>query len=312
MGAWASLNNIMKLFLNLLFTFVVTVCSCAAAVSDPVADYLKRQNDGLNFVTYRGGPYCSDDAILRFDVDLNQDGQKEVLISSTLESDGKQGNVFRVYKQASDGFEDVGSVTLPPQGFYLGQIDDIDSYGIVKFATAGGGEGAYKAYFFDGDKIIEKKLGSIERNKNTLLLEGKGIENTAKYSLIVSDLLRDQVEQLREARGILAPDASKFISEAQIISSKELADKYGVIVESTTYLSALQSDRQGATQALVPPSPVVPATTPQVASSPIATAEPTVSAKTMQSPSSFPITPAIILGILILGVIVFLLRRKRM
>lgn len=58
------------------------------AVIDPVGDYLSRFSPlGGDRTIY------SSDTLLRLDLDLNGDGQKEVLLSMARDRNGKQGNV---------------------------------------------------------------------------------------------------------------------------------------------------------------------------------------------------------------------------
>jgi hypothetical protein len=181
-----------------------------------------------------------DDQVYRFDVDLNQDRSNEVLVSSSLDRDGKQGNVFYVYRAAGDGFERVGQIHLSPSGFYLGKIEELNRYGIVTFYPAGGGTGAYIAYLFDGATISETPLGSIERNPATRNIEGAGIELAAKYSASPSDAIREEIEGFRASHGIKPPETSSFVAAAQGISADELARRYNIKVESMTYRQALE------------------------------------------------------------------------
>ena len=111
---------------------------CRGGVGDPVKDFLENRDRG----GFRGSvEFYSDDKVFRFEVDLNNDGKKEVLVSSSHLRNGKQGAVYFVYTPASGGFELVGQMELYSSGFYLGPIDEIQNYGVVKFFPAGGGCG---------------------------------------------------------------------------------------------------------------------------------------------------------------------------
>lgn len=295
----------MKHISVVIVLFCLAAASSFAAVPDPVADYLQRSDK----VTYRPSfpAYYLDDHIYRFDIDLNQDGKKEVLISSSQDKDGKQGNVFYVYRQVGSDFERAGEIHLNPDGFYLGKISEIDGYGIVKFSPAGGGEGAYTAYIFDGSRIVERNLGSIERNRTTFELEGRGIEIAAKYSRFVSDAIRGRVEQLRTTQGFQSPEPSAFISNVKVIRSEELAGKYGITVEAKTFQQALQ---EGPTAPALAQKSAASATTPIVESTQPSNSNPlstpageSVPAQPQPPPSSSNRSPWVIGTILVLAVI---------
>ncbi|MBX7156890.1 MAG: hypothetical protein K1X66_00690 [Verrucomicrobiae bacterium] len=228
-------NTIAVVIITLIFRFVTQ----AVEITDPIADYLVRSQEILLGRFERR--YYLSDKVYRFDIDLNNDSKKEVLVSSSLDRDGKQGNLFHVYKQVKNGVNHVGQILLYPNGFYLGRIDEINAYGIIKWGTAGGGTGGYTAYIFDGEKIIEKDLGYIRRNEKTYELEGKGIEIAAKYFTSVSDTIVDKVERLRAERGY-KPNRSAFVSSAKEIGSDELSRKYGVRVDPRTYEQALDDE----------------------------------------------------------------------
>src|SRR6266404_3859050 len=243
---------------TVLFPFIATVLTItttyAAQIADPVADFLHRTDKAVyrpSFPTFH-----LDDQVYRFDVDLNQDRSNEVLVSSSLDRDGKQGNVFYVYRAAGDGFESIGQIHLSPNGFYLGKIDELNRYGIVTFLPSGGGTGAYIAYLFDGRIISETPLGSIDRNPETGKIEGKGIELAAKYSDTPSEAIRQQVEQFRASSGIKPPESSTFVTQPQKTSAAELAQKYKIKVEGTTVEQALR-ERLSST-----PPKIAQATTP--------------------------------------------------
>jgi hypothetical protein len=229
-----------RLFVPFTVVAVVGILPiCDGAISDPVADFLERSDK----VNYRGlNEFYLDDRVFLYEVDLNQDGRKEVLISSTLLGDGKQGCLFYVYAPFERDFECVGRMMLHTNGFYLGKIDEIESYGIVKWSTAGGGTGGFGAYIFVGDRIIETGLGGIQLSPKSMRLEGKGIEIAAKYSKFVSDTIHDQVEEIRQAPGYHAPDPASFVPDAQVIDAAELAAKYGVKVSPQTYQQAVEEE----------------------------------------------------------------------
>jgi hypothetical protein len=224
--------------LGLLLIVSTILCAFAADTPDPIKAYLE------SFSPLGGDARIfTDDQVLRLDVDLNRDGKDEVLVSMARDRNGKQGNVWSVFARGETGFTRVGAVTAST-GFYLGPITETNGYGIVIFWPGGGGTGGFVAYLFNGSTITEKPLGAIERNPRTAELEGKGIEIAAKYSLSVSDVLRDRVERFRSEHGIKAPDPASFITRVQTISAADLAKKYGVKIEAITYEQTFASEAQ--------------------------------------------------------------------
>src|SRR5438045_665237 len=134
------------------FFAVVAVASGAA---DPIKEYLSSFSPlgGDNRV-------YSDDRLLRLDLDLNNDGQKEVMLSMARDRDGKQGNVWTAYSKDQNDYHAVGGLTFDPSRFYVGNIDEIHRYGLVTFGPSGGGEGVVRAYLFDGSRIREVQVAA--------------------------------------------------------------------------------------------------------------------------------------------------------
>lgn len=122
------------------FLLLVSFYGCAhAAVTDPVADYLSDSH--VKSWGRADRQFYIDDAIFTLDVDLNNDGKDEFLVSSSLDRDGKQGNVFYLYRRDQGGFAHVDELHLDIGGFYLGPIEEAGAYGVVKFWPFGGGQG---------------------------------------------------------------------------------------------------------------------------------------------------------------------------
>ena len=199
--------------------------SVDAVTNDPVADYLRLQNTP-EFIVYRSDrQYYADDKVFQITADLNTDGIDEVLVSSTLDVDGQQGNVFYVYKRTVNGFDIAGQMHLHPNQFYLGQIDELNAYGIVKFWRAGGGEGGLTAYVFDGERVVERALGAVTRDPATLQLRGADLRD--KYADAAAN----------------APNAARVT----VLAASDIAAQYGVAVSPQTYLESTQGSPSNST-----------------------------------------------------------------
>ncbi len=91
-------------YLSLIFQ-TLCVAGVFAGIPDPVADYLTRSAKGAGYRAEE--PFFADDAVRRYDLDLNNDGTKEVVITSGHEGQGKQGYLHYVYSRHLDGYEFV-------------------------------------------------------------------------------------------------------------------------------------------------------------------------------------------------------------
>lgn len=216
--------------------------------------------------------------MLRYDIDLNNDGKKEVLLSMARDRNGKQGNVWSVFSSTPNGFALSGELTASPEGFYLGPIDEVHAFGIVTFWPGGGGSGVYTAYVFNGASIADHQLGTVDRNPQTLELEGNGVQMAAKYTISVADSLRDQVERLRADGAYAAPDPAHIVTHPTTISSNELSERYGVTVQGKTYQQALEEEISAPDTATMVEASQTPSTLPDLATSPGKSTSPASSA----------------------------------
>ncbi len=211
---------------------MILAISCAALahdeaiVEDPVAAYLK----GIKGMTAgrSTGQFYSDDHVYKFELDLNNDGIKKVLVSASFDREGKQGHNFAVYKKVADGFEHVGEMILWPQGFYVGQVEEIGAYGAVTFYPGGGGTGSYSAFVFDGLKITENIIGSRRRDPATGEMTGPYLED--KY---------------------FGERAKAVLNSLTTIGADELEAKYGITIDPRTSVEALTEEM--ANRAKTPP-----------------------------------------------------------
>jgi hypothetical protein len=157
-----------KVAIALLLT--LASLSAARGVSDPVQNYLS------NFSPLDGDKTIySNDTLLRLELDLDGDGQYEVLLSMARDQDGEKGNVWSVYVNTTEGYTGIGTMTFSPRGFYLGPIDDLGDYGLVTFKPAGGVEGMLSAYLFDGVAVREIQIASVTRDPQSGELRGQAM-----------------------------------------------------------------------------------------------------------------------------------------
>jgi hypothetical protein len=162
------IQSVVKPGLALLFIFAGAFA--AGAASDPAELYLS------NFSPLRGDKtIASNDTLLRLELDLDGDGQYEVLLSMARDVDGDKGNVWSVYANTTSGYTTAGKITFNPKSFYLGPIDDLGDYGLVTFKSSVGSEGMLAAYLFNGATVREIEIATITRDPETGQLRGQAL-----------------------------------------------------------------------------------------------------------------------------------------
>jgi hypothetical protein len=141
---------------TLVFLLILAGFSAAFGLTDPARDYLS------NFAPLGGDNaiYTSDN-LLRLELDLDGDGQDEVLLSMARDQNGKQGNVWAVYAKTPTGYTKIGTLTFDPKRFYLGPIEDLGDYGLVTFKATGEGKGTLTASLFNGVTLRDVEITSV-------------------------------------------------------------------------------------------------------------------------------------------------------
>jgi hypothetical protein len=280
----------MNILVSSLFIFLAASLNVQAG-TDPVKDYLSTFSpDGGD------NKFYSDDRLLRLDLDLNNDGRKEVLLSMARNRNGKMGNVWTVYSEIQNGYVEVGGMAFSASGFYLGKIDELGQYGLVNFWPSGAGEGTIYGYVFDGRQITDRRIGEVIMDRQAHTYKGKEI--LAKYAgenAIVGD------------------------SVITTISADELAAKYGIKIEPETYAQSMReraSMTRSTTASADPLSTATPSnhvaeSTPAPVEQPTPLTSPTLSGETKRPTSSLPIILITMIAVLIVGAVAFLLVRKR-
>ena len=185
------------------------------ASQDPVKDYLER------FSPLGGGPrfYSSDD-LLRLDFDLDGDGIDEVFLSIARDRNGKQGNCWQAYKKFGEVFKNVGGITFSGRALFLGYVEELHTYGLVTFWSAGGGEGQILVQTLGKGEVKETKIGALER------ING-------------SDRMRGQ----RMFDKYVRAGQNQVFPAIQEIPVSDFAPKYGLPVEPITYAESFSLNR---------------------------------------------------------------------
>jgi hypothetical protein len=148
-----------------VIVFILALASVSAALgqNDPARDYLS------NFSPLDGDKTIySTDNLLRLELDLDGDGQYEVLLSMARDQDGKIGNVWAIYANTATGYAKAGTMTFNPRSFYLGPIEDLGDYGLVTFKPTGEGEGTLSAYLFNQEGVRDIDIALVTRDSPTV------------------------------------------------------------------------------------------------------------------------------------------------
>ena len=140
----------------LVFILALAGISAALGGTDPARDYLS------TFAPLGGdNAIYSSDSLLRLELDLDGNGQSEVLLSMARDQDGKLGNVWAVFVKTPTGYTKVGTMTFNPKNFYLGPIEDLGDYGLVTFKPTGEGKGTLSACLFNGASLRDVEITSV-------------------------------------------------------------------------------------------------------------------------------------------------------
>ncbi len=120
-------------------------------IADPVKDFIA---DGHHF--------RKDIPLLRIDVDMNNDGYKETLLSWADETDGQQGNIWFVYKGTKKGYVNLNNIIeFHGDWFSIRYIGRLGCKGLVAYSRGGGRIGTYIAYVIKGDRVIDVQLEGL-------------------------------------------------------------------------------------------------------------------------------------------------------
>lgn len=156
----------MKVVVTLFFT--LASLSAVHGGLDPAQDYLS------NFSPLGGDKtiYPSD-TLYRLELDLDGDGQYEVMLSMARDQDGKQRNIWTVYANGPAGYSRIGTMNFSSRSFYLGPIEDLGDYGLVTFKPGSDGEGMLSAYLFNGVTVREIEIAQVTRDPESGGLRGQ-------------------------------------------------------------------------------------------------------------------------------------------
>jgi hypothetical protein len=147
----------------IVFILALASVSAALAQNDPARDYLS------NFSPLDGDKTIySTDTLLRLELDLDGDGQYEVLLSMARDQDGKLGNVWAVYANTAAGYTKAGTMTFNPKSFYLGPVEELGDYGLVTYKLTGESEGMLSAYLFNDTAVRNIDIALITPDSPTV------------------------------------------------------------------------------------------------------------------------------------------------
>jgi hypothetical protein len=199
--------------------FILALAGLTAAFgsTDPARDYLS------TFAPLGGdNPIYASDNLLRLELDLDGDGQDEVLLSMARDQDGKLGNVWAVFAKTPTGYTKIGTATFNPKSFYLGPIEELGDYGLVTFKSAGEGKGTLAAYLFNGTAVHEIEIASVTPDTPT-----RDPESDRPIGQAIVDKYMSQ-----------AADAADALTSS---NAGDLAKKYGLKVAGEKPASSISS-----------------------------------------------------------------------
>lgn len=129
------------LLVSIAFSATSSCCFADPAVTNPI----------LDFVTQH--PVTSDNKLLELQTDLNHDGEKQILLSRTYDTDSSEGNIWTVYLPKPDGtyvkvdrLSDGDTIEFRRDCYFVGKIAGVNNDVIAAYFHGGDESGSLVVY----------------------------------------------------------------------------------------------------------------------------------------------------------------------
>ena len=149
----------LKQFQNFIVCLMLLLASgrlLAQTVSNPVQDYLNRENDDRDLLV----PNIPD--VWKLEIDIDGDGKNEILVSTTGYGD-RQGNMWTVYLPVSGGYKRQESEIKFRKDYYV--IADLGTGRCLLTYTPSKGGGTFSSYKIQDGTVTRVEvahIGSLE------------------------------------------------------------------------------------------------------------------------------------------------------
>ena len=132
------------------------------------------------------GEFKGEKKLLKMEFDVDSDGDDDLLISTTMLTDGKAGTIWHVYLREGDTFRWIsGSATLRRDACRGGHWDAWKRNVVASYWPNGVENGSWHAVYVKDDKIVDVPL-DIE--KKGPITDFKGLKKIVPEEFLFDDL----------------------------------------------------------------------------------------------------------------------------
>lgn len=257
-----------------LSLFALVVCEAQSAIVDPEFDYVNTPD-----VECARLGILKTEAIIRLDLDLDGSGKQTIFLN--FQGTGSRGGAnWTAYVPESSGYVRTDGIQFREDLFRAGIVPDLNPSGGLLVLYPGKGAGKLVRYSFSG--------GQMQEQEELCTLDYSKAEDRDLFERIFGRKLNESM-----------PKEYFTNPPHKVIDVKE-------IIARVNMLHITPSPTQKTAQTTLVPTTITPVQ--QSKSTTPATPSPMV-AQTQSSPD-FPILPVAIAGAVIMGIVLYLLRRK--
>jgi hypothetical protein len=268
--------NIQMRILSLVLALLVPLVSeVQADIVDPELDYVNTPE----VICSRLG-ILKTDAIVRLDIDLDGSGNQTIFLN--FKGTGSRGGAnWTAYSPGPSGYVRTDGIQFREDFFRAGIVPDLNPSGGLLVLYPGKGAGKLVRYPFSG--------GRVQEQEELRILDYSKAEDRDLFERIFDRKLND-------------PLPKEYFTNPphKVIDVKDIFARVPAAQITTPPTTTEQSTPV--------PTPLSPAPVEKQAPKPEASS--TLAVETKSAPSGFPIVPVAIVGAVIVGIVVFLLRRK--
>lgn len=297
--------------------FALAISPATASVADPVLDAARKilndQRDADDNFDY----WNSNIYLFRFRLDVTGDGKPELFVGSSSMVDRSPINWSVYFSTSGDELSRTAeNVLLNPKGFYVEQssgpiklswvFGKQSTVVIHEYAFGADGRAQYNMRKIEGEDA-RKRIGEREDWRDALGL-GVRVEDLEIEKVLLAEYLEDPTVTWRKYDHSHAPESQNlaegekpFLKQAENFSAERA-------VQLATTEEITDPPAGSKPRSTTPPATSLP--TPVEESTPKLKTSPTPTTVETESSSGFPIVPVAILAAVIVGIAIYLHRRK--
>ena len=263
------------------------------------------------------GSGCLWDAcVFRFNLDVTGDGNPELFLGSSSMVVRSPVN-WSVYTSPSSGeaLRVAENLLLYPGGFYLGQAGGMNRLISV---FSGPSQVTIREYRFSSDGTVQSEVQQLDGEDAREMMGSEGWRDALGLGGRVEDL---EIEKVLLAEYLNNPTVNwRIYDRSHAPESQNLAESEAPFLKQAEGFSAERAVQLTTTEGIADPSaqgeprltptPVMPSQAAVKESTPQPTTSPTRATSEIESSPGFPIVPGAIVVAVIVGIGIYILRRK--